>query len=73
MSNDTSYSIDKLSSRECDILKLLAQGFSNAQIAKMLNLSPSTVSTHRRSIQAKLHITNLAGIIRYALKFKLIS
>jgi DNA-binding CsgD family transcriptional regulator len=61
-----------LTARETEILKLIADGYSNTQIGKLLDISHRTVDTHRTNIRNKLGVQNLAGMIRYALKNKII-
>lgn len=59
--------------RECEIIVLIAEGFTNTQIAEKLFLSSHTVNTHRKNIMAKLGVKNTAGIVMYAVKTNLIS
>jgi two-component system response regulator NreC len=59
--------VDPLSDREHDVLRLLALGHTNREIAKMLSLSVRTVETHRASIGQKLGLKNRAEIVRFAL------
>lgn len=61
-----------LSSREEEILNLLVEGFSNAEIAEKLVLSTSTVYTHRSNLMSKLGLSSRHELIRYAQKNKLI-
>jgi len=61
-----------LTGRETEVLKLIADGYSNTQIGKLLEISHRTVDTHRTNIRNKLGVNNLAGMIKYALKTKLI-
>jgi DNA-binding NarL/FixJ family response regulator len=56
-----------LSSREEEILQLIAEGAANKQIAGILNLSIKTVEKHRQRLMNKLQIHNTAGLTRYAL------
>lgn len=56
-----------LTTREQDVLMLLASGKSNRAIAQSLALSEATVETHRKNIKKKLGITSTAGLIRYAI------
>jgi len=62
-----------LTPRERQILELIAQELTNAQIAERLGLSPRTVHTHRRSLMQKLGVRNSAGLVRYALEMGLTS
>lgn len=64
--------IHKLTPRETEILKLIANGYSNTQIGKLLEISHRTVDTHRTNIRNKLSVSGLAGMIKYALKSGLI-
>lgn len=57
-----------LTSRERQILQLLAEGQSNKEIAGILNLSVTTVISHRQHIFHKLNLRNLAELILYALR-----
>ena len=66
-------SYDLLTSREREILQLLAERKSNKEIAVSLNLSPYTVETHRRNLQEKLNLHNLAELILYAVRKGVIS
>ncbi len=62
-----------LSERELEIIKYIAEGNTNTQIADILCLSPHTVTTHRKNIMAKLGTKNTAGIVMYAVKSNLVS
>lgn len=57
-----------LSTREREVLQLIAEGLSTKQIAAQLHLSGKTVETHRRQIMDKLGIYNIAGLIKFALR-----
>jgi two-component system, NarL family, response regulator NreC len=59
---------DPLSEREHEILRLLALGHTNQEIATQLYLSVRTVETHRAHIMQKLRITTRAELVRYALE-----
>ena len=61
-----------LSSREREILQLLAEGESNKKIAQALHLSVKTVETHRANIMKKLDLHSLGDLIRYAIRNNLI-
>lgn len=62
-----------LSDREMEIIKLIAEGNTNSQIADLLHLSPHTITTHRKNIMTKLGTKNTAGIVMYAVKTDLVS
>ncbi len=59
---------EPLTSREQTILLQLAQGQSNKQVARALDISVRTVETHRKNIKRKLGISTTAGLTRYALE-----
>ena len=63
---------DDLTERELEILRLIALGHTNAEIAGQLYLSVRTVETHRAHIQQKLRRTSRAELVRYALDHGLI-
>ena len=58
---------DPLSDREREVLRLLALGHTNQEIAEALFLSVRTVETHRAHIMQKLRISTRAELVRYAL------
>lgn len=62
-----------LTERETDVLKLLAKGFANKEIADKLNISINTVITHRKNISQKTGIKSVSGLTIYAVVQKLIS
>ncbi len=62
-----------MSDRENEIIVLIAEGYTNDQIAEMLFLSKHTVNTHRKNILFKLGVKNTAGIVMYAVKTQLVS
>lgn len=68
---DDSY--DLLTSRERQILQLLAEGQANKDIANILNLSPTTVLSHRQHIFQKLNLHSLADLILYAVRKRLVA
>lgn len=61
-----------LSRREKEILELIAEGYTNPQIAEKLFVSTYTVDTHRKNVLTKLDVKNTAMLIRYAIEHKLI-
>ena len=62
-----------LSEREIDVLKLLATGMANKEIADKLNISTNTVITHRKNISQKTGIKSVSGLTIYAVVQKFIS
>jgi two-component system response regulator NreC len=66
-------SYELLTSREREILQLLAEGKSNKEIAASLNLSLYTIETHRRNLQDKLNLHSFAELILYAVRKRVIS
>lgn len=61
-----------LSKREIEILTLICKEYSNSEIAEKLFLSVSTVETHRKNLIAKLGVNNTVGLVKFALKNRLI-
>jgi|SRR5437899_4991302 len=57
----------ELTTREAEVLQLIAEGFSNKQIAGELNISIKTVEKHRQQVMNKLNIHDVAGLTRYAI------
>jgi len=68
--NDAHY--EKLTTREQEILRLLAEGLSSKEIAKKLFISPKTVENHRANIMNKLDLHSTLELVRYAAKLGLI-
>ena len=56
----------KLTPRELEIIRLIAEGLTNHEIAGKLFLSNVTVDTHRKNMLAKLHLKNTASLVKYA-------
>jgi two-component system response regulator NreC len=67
-SNEGRVGFDLLTSREREVLQLIAEGHSNQQIAQALFISVKTVEAHRAHIMSKLHARNRTDLIRYALR-----
>jgi len=63
---------DDLSERETEVLRLIALGHTNAEIAERLFLSPRTVETHRSHIQRKTRRTTRAELVSYAREHRLV-
>ena len=62
-----------ISEREIEIIRYIAEGYSNQEIADKLFLSVHTVTTHRKNIMGKLGVSNTAGLVLYAVREQLIS
>lgn len=60
--------LELLTKREIEIINLVSQGFTNAQIGKKLFISHRTVDSHRTNVMKKLDIHNVAGLIRFAIQ-----
>jgi DNA-binding NarL/FixJ family response regulator len=65
--------LDVLTSRQREILQLVAEGKSTKEIAQLLELSVKTVETHRAQIMDRLGIHDVAGLVRFALRAGLVS
>jgi DNA-binding NarL/FixJ family response regulator len=63
---------DQLTSRQREILQLIAEGKTTKEIAFLLNVSSKTVDSHRVQLMAKLDIRDIPGLVRYAMRFGLI-
>jgi DNA-binding NarL/FixJ family response regulator len=63
---------ERLTSREREVVQLLAEGKSNKQIARFLDLSVKTVETHRTAAMRKLELTSLPDLVRYAIRMQII-
>lgn len=62
---------DNLTSREVQIIKLIANGLTNQEIGEKLEISNRTIDTHRRNIYSKLDINKSTELIKYAVKYGL--
>ena len=65
-------SAQRLTSREREIVQLLAEGKSNKQIAQLLDLSVKTVETHRAAVMRKLELGSLPDLVRFAIRNQII-
>ncbi len=63
---------DGLTAREVEVLHLLAQGLTDAQIAEQLIISPRTVNTHLTSIYGKIQVSSRSAATRYAIEHHLV-
>ena len=64
--------VSKLTRREREVLKLIAEGAAAKEIARRLGISPKTAEAHRENLKNKLNLSSTAAMVRYALKHKLI-
>lgn len=65
--------LTRLTSRELEIMQLVVEGKSSAEIAKTLSLSPKTVETYRSRLMQKLGINDLPSLVKFAIQHHLIS
>ncbi len=63
---------DELTAREVEVLRLVAQGLTNEQVAEQLIISPRTVNTHLTSIYGKIGVSSRSAATRYAMEHHLI-
>lgn len=70
---DQSNPLQSLSPREKEILKLIAEEHTSSEIGELLFISEKTVEKHRASLMEKLHARNIAGLVRFAIKYGLVS
>jgi len=70
--NQPEPSPDVLTSRETQVLKGLAQGQSNKEVAARLGISPRTIDTHRAHIMEKLRVRTLSDLIHFAIRHNLV-
>jgi DNA-binding NarL/FixJ family response regulator len=71
-SNKSSVEIPKISRREKEVLKLIAEEFTTQEIADKLFISLKTVESHRSNLLAKLNARNSAGLVRISIENKLL-
>jgi len=57
-----------LSSREIEVLCLIADGFQNKEIAQKLGLTPKTVEFHKTRLYTKIGVSGVAGAVRFAVR-----
>ena len=63
---------DGLKAREVEVLRLVAQGLTNEQVAEQLVISPRTVNTHLTKIYGKIGVSSRSAATRYAMEHHLI-
>jgi DNA-binding NarL/FixJ family response regulator len=64
--------IKSLTQRQIEVLRLVAEGCRTSDIAKRLNISVKTVESHRTQIMRRLDIHEIAGLVRYAIRVRLV-
>lgn len=71
--DDKSYRpFDTLSAREYEVLKFVAEGYTNKRIAQTMHLSIKTVEKHRANLMSKLNVYDVASLVRLAIKHRVI-
>jgi RNA polymerase sigma factor (sigma-70 family) len=65
--------LEALSSREREILRLVAEGKTSREIAERLSLSPKTVDTYRSRLMRKIGVENLVALVKFAIRHEIIS
>lgn len=60
--------LERLSAREMEVLKLVVEGNTSAQVAARLGLSPKSVDTYRSRLMTKLEVRHLAGLVKFAIR-----
>jgi DNA-binding NarL/FixJ family response regulator len=72
MPSDEDPELDQLTTREKDVLRLIARGFAYKQVARKLNISIKTVETHVSSVLRKLQLTNRHELARWASRRRIV-
>jgi DNA-binding NarL/FixJ family response regulator len=65
--------LDRLSSREIQVLKLVVEGGTSKAIARQLGVLPTTIDTYRSRIMAKLGVRDVPALVRLAIRWGLIA
>jgi DNA-binding NarL/FixJ family response regulator len=65
--------LERLTARQLEVLRLVAQGNTTPQIAKQLNLSAKTIETHRSEVMRRLGVHDVVQLVRYAVRVGLVS
>ncbi len=61
---------ESLTTRQCEVIKLIAEGNTNREIAELLFISTRTVEKHRAKVMEKLHLKATADLVKYAIRKK---
>lgn len=64
--------LSQISTREIEVLKLIAMEYSTNEIAEKLFVSVNTIESHRKSLMKKLDVKNVVGLIKFAMRHKLV-
>jgi DNA-binding NarL/FixJ family response regulator len=64
--------LSQISSREIEVLKLIAMEYSTNEVAEKLFVSVNTIESHRKSLMKKLDVKNVVGLIKFAMRHKLV-
>lgn len=64
--------LSQISSREIEVLKLIAMEYSTNEVADKLFVSVNTIESHRKSLMKKLDVKNVVGLIKFAMRHKLV-
>jgi DNA-binding NarL/FixJ family response regulator len=70
---DESSSLVQLTTRQREVLQLIAEGHTTKEIARILDVSVKTAETHRTQLMERLDIHDIAGLVRYAIRVGLVS
>ena len=70
--DDDRFAVEEPTPREVEVLRLIAQGHTNRQIAEILAISVRTVESHRANLLGKLHLRSRVELVRYAMKHGLL-
>jgi len=65
--------LEKLTPRQMEVLRLMAEGLTTPEIARRLTLSAKTIETHRGEIMKRVGIHDIVGLVRYAVRVGLVS
>jgi len=65
--------LDSITDRELEILKLISLEYSGKEISEALYISTNTVETHRKNLIKKLNVKTTVGLVKFALKYNLIN
>ena len=64
--------LDSLSAREREVLVLVVQGRTSKEVARTVGVKPTTVDTYRSRIMAKLDVSDLCALVRFAIRHGLL-